>query len=292
VGLLTSDGDDHGDPSSPTPGGGGVERVSGQHRSGHDHTVGSSPGSHIAPGPYPSITLWDDLAPLPTGNQVDEGRPPEHSGPMRSVGRWGIDLTMPQSLLLALHLRDAAGLRPATSPLLPDFPPLDPAAIPLRTAGADVAGLEAASRQWATWWARSFPGGADALTSILPPRYPGLNGMPELHGLAELGMDDAVTWCGRARETERRIISRTATALFETNLLTEVEHDLGRRIRPFSLQVVVLPFAGAHHWDVLGQPVISLGLRADRDAYLRWLREQLLRIGHLRFGVGDRTEQP
>ena len=223
---------------------------------------------------------------------MDECPGPEQSGPMRSLGRWGIDLTMPQSLLLGLHLRDAAGLRPPTSPLLPDLPPLDPAAIPLRTAGADVAGLEAAGRQWATWWARSFPGGADALTSILPPRYPGLHGMPELHGLAELGMDDAVTWCARVREVERQIVRRTATALFETNLLAEVERDLGRRIRPFTLDVVVLPVEGAHHWDVLGQPVISLGLRADRDAYLDWLRGQLTHIGHVRSGVGDRTERP
>jgi hypothetical protein len=223
---------------------------------------------------------------------VADRPPPEHSGQVRSEGRWGIDLTMPQSLLLALHLRDAAGLQPPTSPLLPDLPPLDPAAIPLHTAGADVAGLETAGRQWATWWARSFPGGADALTSILPPRYPGLNGMPELRGLAELGMDDAVTWCARARELEKRIITRTATALFETNLLTDVEHELGRRIRPFFLQVIVLPVAGAHHWDVVGQPVISLGLRADRDAYLVWLREQLIGIGHARFGVTDHTERP
>jgi len=201
---------------------------------------------------------------------------------MRSAGRWGIELTMPQSLLLALHLRDAAGLTPPTSVVLPDLPRLDPAATPLRVAGADLAGRDAASRQWATWWVNAFPGGPDALTSILPPRYLGLNGMTELRGLAELGMDDAITWCARAREVEKRVVSRTPSALFETNLLAEVEHELGRRIRPFSLRIVVLPVEGAHHWDVLGQAVISLGLRADRDAYLNWLREQLIRIGRAR----------
>ncbi|NYD21587.1 hypothetical protein [Kineococcus aurantiacus] len=201
---------------------------------------------------------------------------------MRDVGRWGIDLTMPQSLLLALHLRDAAGLTPPTSPILPDLPPLDPPARSLRAAGADVAGLEVAARQWAAWWVEHFPGGPDALTSILPPRYPGLTGRPELRGLAELGMDDAVTWCARAREVERRVVARAPSALFETNLVTAVERELGWRIRPFSLRVVVLPVAGLHHWDVVGQAVISLGLRADRDAYLLWLREQLLAIGRTR----------
>ncbi len=203
----------------------------------------------------------------------------EHSGRVRDVGRWGIDLTMPQSLLLALHLRDAAGLRPPTSPLLPDLPPLDPPVRPLRAAGHDIAGLDVAGQQWAAWWVRHFPGGPDALTSILPPRYPGLDGRPELRGLAELGLDDALAWCARAREVEKRVIARSPSALFETNLVTAVERELGRRIRPFSLRVVVLPVAGVHHWDVLGQAVVSLGLRADRDAYLTWLREQLVAIG-------------
>jgi hypothetical protein len=223
---------------------------------------------------------------------VDGAVPAGDSGAMRAEGRWGIDLTMPQSLLLALHLRDAARLRPPTSPLLPDLPPLDPPALALPTAGGDLAGLEAAGRQWARWWAVSFPGGPDALTSILPPRFPGLAGMPELRGLAELGMDDAVTWTARAREAERRVLTRTPTALFETNLVAEVEHDLGRRIRPFQLDVVVLPVEGTGHWDVLGRPVISLGLRADRDRYLPWLRERLVRTGRAPLGTGERTEQP
>ncbi|WP_432562227.1 hypothetical protein [Kineococcus sp. SYSU DK003] len=210
---------------------------------------------------------------------------------MRSVGRWAIDLTMPQSLLLALHLRDAAGLRPPLSPLLPDLPPLDPPATKLRVSGGDLAGLEAAGAQWADWWAESFPGGPDALTSILPPRYPGLHGRPELRGIAELGMDDAVAWCERAREMQRRVVARTPSALFETNLMTGVERELGRRLFPFSIGIVVLPVQGAHAWDVLGTPVISLGLRADRDAYLAWLHDQLVAIGRARFGPVTPTER-
>ncbi|MEZ0491302.1 hypothetical protein AB2L28_03535 [Kineococcus sp. TBRC 1896] len=202
---------------------------------------------------------------------------------MRDLGAWGIHLTAPQSLLLALHLRDAAGLTPPTSPVLPDLPPLDP---PVRRLHVD-AGLEAAARQWADWWVERFPGGGDALTSILPPRYPGLRGRTELRGLAELGMDDAVAWCARAREVERRVVARAPSALFETNLVSAVERELGWRIRPFDLRIVVLPVAGAHAWDVVGQPVISLGLRADRDAYLAWLREQLVEIGRLRIARSE-----
>jgi hypothetical protein len=202
---------------------------------------------------------------------------------MQDVGAWGIDLTMPQSLLLALHLRDAAGLTPPTSPVLPPLPPLDP---PVRRLHVED-GLEVAGRQWADWWLENFPGGADALTSILPPRYPGLRGRTELRGLAELGMDDAVAWCARVREIERRVVARSPSALFETNLVTGVEREIGWRIRPFDLRIVVLPVEGAHAWDVVGQAVISLGLRADRDAYLAWLRERLVEIGRLRIARSE-----
>ncbi|MEW1957935.1 hypothetical protein [Kineococcus sp. NPDC059986] len=202
---------------------------------------------------------------------------------MQDVGAWGIDLTMPQSLLLALHLRDAAGLTPPTSPVLPSLPPLDP---PVRRLHVED-GLEVAGRQWADWWLENFPGGADALTSILPPRYPGLRGRTELRGLAELGMDDAVAWCARVREIERRVVARSPSALFETNLVTGVEREIGWRIRPFDLRIVVLPVEGAHAWDVVGQAVISLGLRADRDAYLAWLRERLVEIGRLRIARSE-----
>lgn len=206
---------------------------------------------------------------------------------MRASGPWGINLSMPQALLLALHLRDAGRLDVPESAEVPAFPPLVPAVPQLRSAGAGVSGRAAASVQWARWWADSFPGGPEALTSILPPRFPGLHGKPELRGLAELDMDDAIAWCALARREEAKVLATAPSALFETNLLTEVERELGRRIRPFALQVVVLPVQGLGHWDLPGGPVISLGLRAHRDEYLTWLRERMLRIGRLRAGIQE-----
>lgn len=205
---------------------------------------------------------------------------------MRSGGSWGIRLTMPQALLLGLHLRDAAGLRPPTSAVLPELPRLHPAVAPLRALGGEIAGAEVAARQWAHWWAGAFPGGPEALTSILPPMFPGLRGMTELRGLAELGIDEAVAWAAEARARESRLARSRPTALFETNLVAEVERTLGRRIRPFSLEVVVLPLEGIASWDVAGLPVITEDLRADRDAYLVWLRERLLGLR----GAGQRRD--
>jgi hypothetical protein len=207
---------------------------------------------------------------------VDAARADQDSGRMRTVGSWGIRLAMPQALLLGLYLRDAAGLQPPTSELLPDLPRLSPAVTPLRSLGDRLSGADVAAGQWATWWASAFPGGPVALTSILPPLFPGLRGMTELRGLAELGIDDAVAWAAQARAREARLTRTRPLALFETNLVAEVEQALGRRIRPFSLEVVVLPLQGIASWDVAGHPVITEELRADRDAYLVWLRERLM----------------
>ncbi|WP_432485468.1 hypothetical protein [Kineococcus esterisolvens] len=198
---------------------------------------------------------------------------------MRSVGRWGVRLVMPQALLLALHLRDAAGLHPPTSPEVPALPPLDPPARSMGPAVLSPEGRRAAGAQWARWWAGAFPGGPQALTSLLPPAFPGLRGVPELRGLAELGIDEAVAWAARARRLESHVRAEVPVALFETTLLAQVERELGRYVRPFTLDVVVLPVRGPGSWDTPAGPVVSLALRADRDAYLAWLREQLLRIG-------------
>ncbi|NAZ83542.1 hypothetical protein GTR02_17130 [Kineococcus sp. R8] len=205
---------------------------------------------------------------------------------MRSAGSWGIRLTMPQALLLGLHLRDAAGLRPPPSEVLPELPPLHPAVTPLRADGAAIAGGDVAAQQWGRWWASAFPGGPEALTSILPPLFGGLRGMTELRGLAELGIDDAVAWAAEAREREARLARTRPLALFETNLVAEVERTLGRRIRPFTLEVVVLPLRGIASWDVAGHPVVTEELRADRDAYLTWLRDRLLGLR----GAGERRD--
>jgi len=217
---------------------------------------------------------------------VDGARAAQQSVGMRTVGSWGIRLTMPQALLLGLYLRDAAGLHPPTSDLLPDLPRLQPAVTPLRSVGEGLSGADVAATQWATWWAAAFPGGPEALTSVLPPLFPGLRGMTELRGLAELAIDDAVTWAAQARAREARLARTRPLALFETNLVAEVERTLGRRIRPFSLEVVVLPLEGIASWDVAGHPVITEDLRADRDAYLTWLRARLLGLR----GAGQRRD--
>ncbi|MFB9378564.1 hypothetical protein ACFFKU_07025 [Kineococcus gynurae] len=193
-------------------------------------------------------------------------------------GRDGVRTSVPQALLLGLYLRDAGGLRPPAEDDRPELPPLTPSIAPLRPGGEPLAGIGAASRQWARWWRGAWPGEAAALTGILPPSFPAWHGCPELQGIAHLLLDDALEWAVGARARAEGVLRMFPTALAETNLLADLESRLGRSIRPFSLPVVLLPVRGKDAWRIGGTDVVSLALRGDRDAYLDWLRRRLLEL--------------
>ncbi|PPK91980.1 hypothetical protein CLV92_11820 [Kineococcus xinjiangensis] len=180
---------------------------------------------------------------------------------------------MPQALLLGLHLRDAAGLRPEEGHLPPADPPLTPR--------VRVPGAEAAAAQWSRWWAAALADEHAALAGILPPSFTGLRGMPELRGVAELLLDDALEWSAWQRERESRLLRRLPSALFEVGLVRDLELGLGRRLPPVDLELVVLPVRG-RSWSRLGDGrfLLPLELRADRDAYLAWLGERLRELMH------------
>ncbi|HEY7199727.1 MAG TPA: hypothetical protein VIC57_05930, partial [Candidatus Dormibacteraeota bacterium] len=66
---------------------------------------------------------------------------------MRLAGTrsWVMSIDMPRSLLLALYVRDAAGLEPDVDPRVTRLAPdVRPAATPLTA--------PAAATQWAAWW--------------------------------------------------------------------------------------------------------------------------------------------
>ncbi|WP_459645667.1 hypothetical protein [Kineococcus sp. NUM-3379] len=185
-----------------------------------------------------------------------------------TVWGWSIRTSMPQELLLGLYLRDAACLRPPV--------PHVPAADPPVPAHEGLPGVGPAAAQWSRWWAGALADGPGALTGVLPPTFPGLRGMPELRGLAELLLEDAVQWCAAQRERERRLVRRVPTALFEVGLVHDLEVSTGRRMPPVDLVLVHLPVRGRQCLRLPGgRHLVPLELRADRDAYLAWLRGRL-----------------
>jgi hypothetical protein len=197
----------------------------------------------------------------------------------------------PQSLLMALYVRDASGLRPRMDL---DVPPLEPAV----TVDEEPSSMQSlASAQWAEWWRELLIGGgfwpdnksaADMsrlrddpeLQRIfywpsrhLPPDFVGLSGSPELQTLVREHHEAARIW-SEARKHE--FVALTVTrqrVLLESEIVQTVERGLGRTARPFEFDIRVLPVGSVRAWRLsASRALVTRALFRDPSAYREWLR--------------------
>lgn len=181
---------------------------------------------------------------------------------------WRMGCDEPRLLLLALYVRDAAGLDAAADPPVAR---LDPA---VAATGEPVP--EVAAAQWTVWWSHlvaSEPavmraiqdagGGMDSVRilsehhmSYGPPGFEALRGSPELRELVARHDADSRAW---AQERSQELIRHTTEpdrVRVEWEVVREAERLLGRPVRPFRLQVSILPVAGARSWRVAGDHMV------------------------------------
>jgi hypothetical protein len=205
--------------------------------------------------------------PRPTGKcQYQFMRPWQNS--------WSVSFGEPERLVVALYVRDAAGLQVATDPLIP---PLEPVVTvhELLPPGVDRI---AASTQWGEWWAGLLLLGGEVGRVRLPePRTElrELTDRPALQALAREVFPEASAWAGhRKRETATMMHSPEEGAVrTERRLIQEItRRHRWRRSQPFHLQITQLPVAGVHGWRVSeDHVVVTRGLRRDVDTYREWL---------------------
>lgn len=187
---------------------------------------------------------------------------------MRYAGSpsWLMRIHCPESLLIGLYARDAAGLHPPT-PV--DVPRLEPA-VEMRAGFAPLA-VPAASEQWARWWETELAAlGEAAYQGGFRPG--GFGAGEELNALVRACLDDARRWSSE-RGHEEADAHRDGTYPHpETDLVREVEAEIGRKARPFVLQITELPVTGRFGRRISGEHVVvSRALREDAQAYREWL---------------------
>jgi hypothetical protein len=204
---------------------------------------------------------------------------------------WRMATDEPQSLLMALYVRDASGLRPQVDP---DIPSLEPA-VPFREKPSAVDRV--ASAQWGDWWQQLLDGGGfwpDHLSPTdlprithdlqiqklfywpsrhLPPDFVGLSGTPELQALVRRHFEAARVWSD-ARKLEFFALSTARRRVsLESEVVRSVERGLGRTARPFAFDVRVLPVASVRTWRLSpDRALVPRALFRDREAYGKWLR--------------------
>ena len=212
---------------------------------------------------------------------------------MEIAGRtsWKIGADEPQSLLIALYVRDVSGLGPRMAPKLP---PLEPAVIADKVQGPVQS---QASAQWARWWRELLDGGGfwpnhrnpSDLSGFIDdpeiqrlfywpsrhvaPDFVGLSDMPDLRALVQRHYDAAVAWSGARRDEFVALSSARQRVSLEWDIVRSVERGLGRTARPFELDIRVLPVGTVQGWRLsASRALVSRALFTDRSAYREWLR--------------------
>ncbi|NYI04567.1 hypothetical protein [Allostreptomyces psammosilenae] len=188
---------------------------------------------------------------------------------MRHTGTpsWRMRIDNPRSLVIALFVRDRAGLRARTDPVVPPLSPTVEALPPLASRTDP-----AATEQWERWWAAELGRDDASEEALSPPDFPQLHDGPQLAALVRECYDDAERWSRRRREDHVRSEKERLHRLAETNVVQAVESELGRPARPFDLRIVELPLAGEVGWQVTPTHVVaSHALRNNSRAYDRWL---------------------
>lgn len=189
---------------------------------------------------------------------------------LRGSDSWqiSVDDGCPQALGIALFVRAAAGLAPRTEP---SVPPLDEDVVVEVSPGHN---LGAAAEQWSRWW-DALVGGKQGLRDLDPPAFTGLSGSPQLRDLVAELFQPAVAWTGARRSMFMDELMRGGhpPVGIEGDVVRAAERESGRRARPFTLRITVLPVAGAW-WGQRGADhlLISEQLRADAEAYRPVLR--------------------
>jgi hypothetical protein len=208
---------------------------------------------------------------------------------------WKISTDEPEPMLIALYVREAAGLQPQIDP---DIPRLEPA-VPF---GAEqLPGEAVSSAQWAAWWHQLLQGGGfwpeDKDPSDLhnlrndpelqrlfywptPDLAAGVpSDTPELHALVRQHREAAEIWSeARKHEFVALSLMRQRVSL-EWAVVQSVEAGLGRKARPFTFDMRVLPLAAKEAWRLSpGRALVSGALYRDRAAYLEWLQPIIVEL--------------
>ncbi|NNC10908.1 hypothetical protein HII28_03315 [Planctomonas sp. JC2975] len=203
--------------------------------------------------------------------------------------RWRVTEDCPWDLLMALCLRDLAGLEGVGDPALPAIVPAvqhQPAADrmlavapvtpwhPLPKAAKD--GESGLGEEWTRWWRRAvvrMNAVASWSTSFVPPHFAAFDRELELQDLVIERFADAVAW-SNARRAEYLADDLRHHAEYSADIVEVVrerEHELRRQAGSFRLDIEALPLAEPGAW-VVGPDtvVISWSLRDDHRAFRDW----------------------
>jgi hypothetical protein len=195
--------------------------------------------------------------------------------------RWQVTEDCPWDLLMALCLRDLAGLTDVGDPVLPPVVPAVARQEPTTTARAPrsrdaVVGVDRAvlATQWASWWNRTTHKSLHPLASSLkPPHFAVFDRELALQDLVIQNYDAALTWTAARHEeyVASSVAQHAARAADIVDVVRDREHELRRQAGYFRIDISVLPFAKRGAWIIGPNSIaVSQTLRDDSAAFRAW----------------------
>lgn len=165
---------------------------------------------------------------------------------------WRITMDTSSPMLIALYVRDAAGLgtagHPALSHVAPKIRPSDHSNLV-----GEVGGLSALKTEWEAWWdqiLKAYPATSPELT---PPSFQAFGNSPALRRVMQAHFGAALTWatdrCGEygALEAEREA---SGTEQLLADMVDDRLLEVGRPSNNFDLTIIELPLAEPRAWYV------------------------------------------
>ncbi len=181
---------------------------------------------------------------------------------------WRVAEDAPTDLLIALYLRDAAGLAPAGS-----LPAIEPSVAPPFSDRYEPAPgrIDALHAEWTAWWQRLLaPADRPKFWNLEPPTFDEFEHEPELRQLLMARFQVARRWAGTQHEAfGDASVLRIQQGEYDINgVVVACERSLGRKAEAFALDLAVLPLAERGIWIVgPNRLVVTTSLRADSGAF-------------------------
>jgi hypothetical protein len=163
---------------------------------------------------------------------------------------WQITTDTSGPLMIALFVRDTAGLdgagHPALSHASPKIRPADHTHLT-----AEVGGLSALKTEWEAWWEQLLKAYPQTSPELTPPDFEAFGNSPALQRVLQAHFGAALTWA-RERRSEYAQLEAERVASGSDQLLGDIVGDrlmeVGRKSRDFNLTIIELPLDEQRAW--------------------------------------------
>ncbi len=199
--------------------------------------------------------------------------------------RWQVTEDCPWDLLMALALRDLAGLIEVERPPIPRvFPPVaramhpasgsHPLPRPAVQGSASSPDRASLADHWRGWWEFTLQREQRPIVSLVkPPHFEVFDRALELQDLVNEHYEEALAWTAERHSEYARLslLQHSRRAADIVDVVRDREHELRRQAGYFRLDIYVLPLAEPGAWIVAPHTVVvSTSLRDDSAAFREW----------------------